>query len=215
MTMEEPVKRYTAIGRDRFIFAVLLFLLLLLSLSAVSIQAQEFPQNQRGSWDISPFFAAETGEETTNSFSQAQIWTAGIFFGRVLTGEAGQGWLRGNLEYGFDALPLFVQTRIQTVYGVGFDPVILRWNSSHHPSRLAPYIELSGGGVATTKNLPPGDTSTFNFMAKGGGGIYVHTRKRQAVDIACRWSHVSNANLGVENPEFNGVQVSVGYHWFK
>lgn len=191
-----------------------LFLVAALSFSA-SLYGQELPQNQKGRWDISPFLAAETGEETTNSFSQAQIWSAGIFFGKVLTAEHGKGWLRGNLEYGFDVVPLFVQTNIQKVYGGAFDPVILRWNSSRHPTRIAPYIELSGGGVATTKNLPPGDTSSFNFMAKGGGGIYVATRKKQALDISCRWSHISNANLGVRNPEFNGIQVSFGYHWFR
>jgi hypothetical protein len=182
---------------------------------AQAAPAQEFPENQKGTWDVSPWFAGATGEETTNSFAQARIWSAGVSFGRVITGETGRGWLRGNVEYGFDVVPLFVQTKFKTIHGGGFDPVILRWNSSHHTRRVVPYIELGGGGVATTANLPPGDTSSFNFMAKGGGGIYVLTRKRQSLDIACRWWHISNANLGVRNPEFNGVQVSLGYHWFK
>ena len=190
-------------------------ILLIVVLVCRAALTQDFPENQRGTWDISPWVAGATGEETTNSFAQAQIWSAGVFFGRVLTGEAGKGWLRGNLEYGFDVVPLFVQTRSQTVHGGGFDPLILRWNSSYHTRRVAPYIELGGGGVATTANFPAGDTSSFNFVARGGGGGHVFTRKRQSVDIGCRWWHISNANLGVRNPEFNGVQVSLGYHWFK
>lgn len=69
--------------------------------------------------------------------------------------------------------------------------------------------------MITSSNLPPGNTSKFNFTPKGGGGIYVRTRKRQSLDIGVSWSHISNANLGVDNPEFNGVQLSLAYHWFK
>jgi hypothetical protein len=38
---------------------------------------------------------------------------------------------------------------------------------------------------------------------------------RRSLDIGCRWWHISNANLGVRNPEFNGFQIILGYHWFK
>src|SRR6266849_4902604 len=41
------------------------------------------------------------------------------------------------------------------------------------------------------------------------------TQGRQSLDVGCRWLHISNANLGVRNPEFNGVEISLGYHWFK
>jgi hypothetical protein len=43
----------------------------------------------------------------------------------------------------------------------------------------------------------------------------LQTREHQAFDIGCRWSHISNANLGTENTEFNGVQVNIAYHWFR
>jgi len=166
-------------------------------------------------WDFGVWLAGETGEETTNSFAQAQIWSGGIFAGRVLTDEIGNNWRRGRLEYAFDVMPVFETYGNQRTHGIGFDPVILRWNSALHRSRISPYIELSGGGVSTPVNLPPGRTSSFNFMAKGGGGIYLETRSKQAVDIGLHWSHISNANLGAENYEFNGVQLSIAYHWFK
>jgi len=63
---------------------------------------------------------------------------------------------------------------------------------------------IGRGVVITNSNLPPGKTSNLNFMAKGGGGIYIRTRKRESLDIGFRWSHISNANLGLDNPEFNG-----------
>ena len=166
-------------------------------------------------WDFSVWIAGATGEETSNSFAQAQVLTAGVFCGRVIAGEIGSGWLRGSLEYGFDLVPLFVTSNNQNVRGGGFDPLILRWNSSLHTARVAPYVELAGGAIATTSNLPPGNTSNFNFMAKGGGGVYLFTRNRQSVDIGFQWTHISNANLGVWNPEFNGLQIRLSYHWYK
>ncbi len=187
------------------------FLFLLLVVRPVRAQSEA----DRRNWDFAVWVAGETGEENTNSFAEAQVLTAGAFVGKELTSEIGSGWRCGRFEYGISVFPLFRQFRAQSIYGGGFEPVILRWNSSLHTSHLAPYIELAGGAVRTNTNFPAGDTSNFNFTARGGGGIQVFTKRRQFLDIACRWSHISNANLGVRNTEFNGVQVSVGYHWIR
>ena len=192
------------------------FTLLLLFVSSLAFAQDDLPAARRkGSLDLSVLISAETGEELTNSFTEAQIFSAGASAGWEITGEHGGGWRRGSLEYAFDFIPVFETFGNQRTHGIGFDPVILRWNSALHSSRISPYIDLAGGGVSTPVNLPPGNTSSFNFMAKGGGGIYVRTRNRQAFDIGFRWSHISNANLGIQNPEFNGVQLSLAYHWFK
>jgi hypothetical protein len=189
--------------------------LLLLILIGSSWAQDRLPQGQNRNWDFSVWMAAATGEENTNSFAEAQILSAGVFVGKTLTGEMGGGWRRGSLEYGFGLIPIFIHFKPEKLYGGGFEPVILRWNSSLHAGRVAPYIELAGGGVRSNSNLPPGDTSNFNFTARGSGGIQIFTAKRRSLDLACRWWHISNANLGTMNPEFNGVQVSLGYHWFK
>jgi hypothetical protein len=191
------------------------FVLFLLLVSSVAFTQDMPAARQRGSLDLSVWTSAETGEELTNSFTEAQIFSVGASAGWEITGKHGSGWRRGSLEYAFDFVPLFETFGNQRTHGIGFDPVILRWNSALHSSRISPYIDLAGGGVSTPVNLPPGNTSSFNFMAKGGGGIYLRMRKRQAFDIGFRWSHISNANLGVQNPEFNGVRLSVAYHWFK
>jgi Lipid A 3-O-deacylase (PagL) len=191
-------------------------LLVFVILASRFTSSQNLPlDKQNANWDFSVWVAGETGEETTNSFAQAQVWTAGVFAGRVVTDEVGTSWRRGRLEYAVDFVPVFETYGDQRTHGIGFDPVILRWNSALHTSRISPYIELSGGGVWTPVNLPPGRTSNFNFMAKGGGGMYLRTRPRQAFDLGLHWSHISNANLGADNYEFNGVQLSVAYHWFR
>ena len=173
------------------------------------------PATENPKWDFAVWAATETGEETTNSFTEAQIASAGIFVGRILTADHGRSWSRGQFEYAADLMPLFVTSGNQHVHGFGFDPVILRWNSAVHTARCSPYIELAGGAVFTNANLPPGNTSSFNFTPKGGGGVYVRTRPRQYLDLGLRWSHISNANLGVDNYEFNGIQFTIAYHWLK
>lgn len=189
---------------------------LVLLFAACSADGQNSsPAPQKGNWDLSVWVAGETGEELTNSLTESQILTAGVFLGKAITDEHGKGWRRGSFEYAIDVVPIFETYGNQHVHGFGFDPVILRWNSALHTAHVSPYIELAGGGIFTNANLPPENTSSFNFTPKGGGGIYLRTRQRQALDIGVRWSHISNANLGVQNPEFNGVQVSIAYHWFK
>jgi lipid A 3-O-deacylase len=190
---------------------------LTLLFAACAAPAQQYPLSiaQKGNWDINLWIAGATGEEKTNSFTEARIRTAGVFVGKVLTQDGGRGWLRGNLEYGVDFIPLFATSKTQRVKGGGFEPIVVRWNSSHHFGPVVPYIELAGGGVFTTANVPPGKTSTVNFTARAGGGIHIIARDHQSLDLGCRWTHLSNANLGAVNPQFNGVQLTLGYHWFK
>jgi Lipid A 3-O-deacylase (PagL) len=193
----------------------MVFVCLLFCAFLVPSQAQVATESQPRTWDISVWGAAATGEENTNSFAEAQIVSAGVFLGRRLTDEIGSGWRAGRLEVGFDVAPVFLQFSPRRVHGLGFDPIILRWSSSLHRGRAVPFIELGGGGVHSNVNFPSGDTSTFNFMARGGGGILISTRRAHALELGCRWWHISNANLGNQNPEFNSIQVSVGWHWYK
>jgi len=128
---------------------------LLVALSSASAQDGS-PESQNHNWDLNIWGAVATGEEHLNSFSEAQILTAGFFVGRTMTGQIGAGSRRGSFEYGVDFMPVFLHFRPQRVYGGGLDPVILRWNSSLHIGRAAPYIELGGGAVRTSSKPPFG-----------------------------------------------------------
>ena len=189
--------------------------LLVIFLPAATCLPAQTQNTKAPNWDISVWAAGSTGEENTNSFSETQILSAGVYVGRMLTDEIGSAWRRGRFEYGFDITPVFVQFTPQRIYGMAFDPVVFRWHSGLRRGRAAPFLELGGGAVHTTTNFPIGDTSTFNFIARGGGGVQIATTPKQAFEIGCRWWHISNANLGARNPEFNGIQVRLGYHWLK
>jgi hypothetical protein len=172
------------------------------------------PRTANRDWDLSICVGIATGEENTNSFAESQILSAGSFVGRTLKRNAGHGWWQGDLEYGFSVSPVFFQLRPQHLHGIAFEPVILRWNSTHAFGRANPYIELAGGAVRTNLNLPAGNTSNFNFTASGGAGFYLGRQARRW-DVGARWVHVSNANLGIQNPEFNGIEVRLAYHWYR
>jgi lipid A 3-O-deacylase len=199
----------------RIFFWFWVSILLLILVHPLCAQQGTLPETQRRNWDLSVWAAGATGEENTDSFAEAQTLTAGFFVGKELTADIGHGWMRGRFEFGFDVIPIFRQFRPQSVYGGGFEPVILRWNSSLHAGRVAPFIELAGGGLITNANLPAGDTSNFNFTARGGAGIQIFAHRRTFTEIGCRWDHISNANLGERNPEFNGIQVNVAFHWIR
>src|SRR6185369_12407848 len=166
-------------------------LMLAPALLTCSAQAQNHPEASTPKWDFSVFAAGATGEENTNAFSEAQILVAGVLVGRS-TREMGRSWLRGRFEYAADFIPLFVQFAPHRISGTAFDPIILRWNLSFD-RRVSPFAELGGGGLHTRLNFPAGDSSTFNFIARGGGGILIATRHGQAIELACRWWHISNA----------------------
>ena len=210
MLSPDAIVRKT-ISRSREILRIIALVLL-----AGGAEAQQVaPEWQSRNWDVGVFLAGATGEENTNSFSEAQILGGGVSVGRALIENLGQGWRRGQLEWAADFLPLFLPLTPERIYGIGFDPIILRWNSTAGQGRIWPFLELGGGGLHTNQNLPPGDTSTFNFMVRGGGGVRVAMGRAQALEIGARWLHISNANLGNRNPEFNGIQVSLGWHWFR
>jgi hypothetical protein len=188
-------------------------LLLVATMASAMVYAQA-SEAENHKWDFSLWASGATGEEATNAFSEAQILTAGLYVGRAIAAEVGKSWYRGTFDYGFDIAPLFIQFQPQRVHGTAFDPLIFRWHSSLR-GKIAPFLELGGGAVHTTSNFPSGDTSSFNFLARGGGGVLISTRQTQAFEVACRWWHISNANLGTRNPEFNGLQIGLGYHWTK
>src|ERR1700733_9980966 len=107
--------------------------------AASSACAQNTPPTHHENWDFSVWVAGEIGEELTNSFSESQIWSAGIFIGRMITGERLNSWRRGRLEYAADFMPVFETYGNQHVHGYGFEPVIFRWNSTLHAARISPY----------------------------------------------------------------------------
>lgn len=148
------------------------------------------------------------GHSVPGGTSSTGMWNLGLRYGWILTRPHGPGFLKGRFEYAVDAVPVFMvfQPR-NTVYGGGVNPLNLKWNFATRGGPV-PYIELSGGTLFTTHDVPPG-TSNVNFTSGAALGVHF-LRLDHYWSVEVRYMHISNAGLATPNPGINTVQVRLG-----
>src|ERR1700730_11795559 len=146
-----------------------LFLTLFLTLlvSASSAVAQDRPEE--GGHELQVWTGG--GRSVPGGTKDTSIWNAGVRYGWILTAPHGPGFLNGRFEYAVDAVPAFVvfQPR-NTVYGVGINPLGLKWIFATR-SDVQPYLELGGGALFTSHEVPSG-TSNVNFTPSAAFGMH-------------------------------------------
>jgi len=148
------------------------------------------------------------GHSVPGGTSQTGIFDAGLRYGWVLTGAHLPGFLRGRFEYAVDAVPAYLIFQpANTAYGVGFNPLGLKWNFERR-GRLLPYFEL-GGGVLFSNHDVPEYTNGVNFTPSAALGTHVLGAKYNW-SLELRYLHISNAGLATPNPGLNTVEVRVG-----
>ena len=148
------------------------------------------------------------GHSVSGGRGETGVFNAGLRYGWILTDAHLPGFLRGRFEYAVDAVPvILVFQPTNTAYGVGFDPLGLKWNFERH-GHISPYLELTGGTVFTNHNVPTG-TNTVNFMDQAALGLHILGAKHN-VSLELRYMHISNAGLATPNPGINTVQVRLG-----
>ena len=180
-------------------------LTLLFSLSALGQTPEE------GAREVQVWTSA--GHSVPGGRGDTGIWNAGLRYGWVLTYPHGPGFLKGRFEYAIDAVPAYLIFQPKnTAYGVGLNPVNLKWNFATR-GQVAPYLELSAGTLFTTAKVPP-QTSGVNFTS----GLALGTHflgKQNAWAIEARYLHISNAGLGDLNPGINTFEVRLGFGRFR
>lgn len=161
------------------------------------------------------------GHGTNGRFQDTSVANVGLRYGWVLTNPHLPGFLKGSFEYAVDAVPVFIVHQptpasaiapgsgdgTGTAYGAGVNPVNFKWNFATKGS-WTPYVELSGGTLFTSANVPPG-TSQINFTS--GGALGFAHRGSSVVSVDLRFMHISNAGLTVPNPGINTVQLRFGW----
>jgi lipid A 3-O-deacylase len=149
------------------------------------------------------------GHSVSGGRGNTGAFNAGLRYGWILTGPHLPGLLRGRFEYAVDAVPAFLVFQpTNTAFGVGFDPLGLKWNFERH-GRFSPYLELCGGTVFTNHSVPTG-TNTVNFTDQAALGMHI-LGARHNVSLELRYMHISNAGLATPNPGINTVQVRLGF----
>jgi lipid A 3-O-deacylase len=184
-----------------------LWVLLVLGASTL-VLAQAAPE--KGGNEIQVW--AGGGHSVSGGRGDTGVFNAGLRYGWILTDEHLPGFLRGRFEYALDTVPLFLAFQpANTAYGIGFDPLGLKWNFQRH-GRISPFLELTGGVLFSTHDIPPG-TNTVNFMDQAALGMHILGEKHN-VSLELRYMHISNAGLATPNPGVNTVQVRLGFGKF-
>lgn len=151
------------------------------------------------------------GHSVSGGTSNTGVWNVGLRYGWILTAPHGPGFLNGRFEYAVDAVPAFVVFQPKnTAYGAGVNPVGLKWIFATR-GNAQPYMELGGGTLFTSHEVPSG-TSSVNFTP--GAAFGVHFLGEHAWTVELRYMHISNAGLSSPNPGINTVQVRVGFGKF-
>lgn len=153
------------------------------------------------------------GHSVAGGTGQIGLWNLGVRYGWILTRPYGPGFLKGRFEYAVDAVPAFVVFQpANTAYGVGLNPINLKWNFATR-GKVVPYVELGGGTLFTTHDVPTG-TSGINFTSGLALGTHV-LGDRWNWSLEVRYMHISNAGLTEPNPGINTVQVRLGLGKFR
>ena len=98
--------------------------------------------------------------------------------------------------------------------GVGGSPIGAQVNFVHY-RHVDPFL-TSGGGFLYFNHRMFGTTQQFNFTAQLGGGVQLFTSSRRtAIDLGYRYHHISNANLGNQNPGLDSHMLFVGLSLFR
>jgi hypothetical protein len=191
--------------RTHKFFLLSLFLIITVTfLIATPVWAQDGPEeggNEVQIW-------AGGGHSVPGGTQHTGVFDAGLRYGWVITGPHWPGILRGRFEYAVDAVPVYLIFQpANTAYGVGFNPLGLKWNLERR-GRLSPYLELGGGAMFSNHNVPT-FTNNVNFTPSAAFGTHILGEKYNW-SVELRYLHISSAGLGNYNPGINTVQVRMG-----
>jgi hypothetical protein len=198
------MKRTNGLNRASLVFSFLVFSFVILT--AGMGFGQDEPDPEQGGHEVQVW--AGGGHSVPGGTSHTGIFNMGLRYGWVITGPHLPGLLRGRFEYAVDAEPAYLIFQpANTAYGVGFNPLGLKWNFERR-GRVSPYFELSGGTLFSDHNVPA-NTNPVNFTSAAALGTHVLGAKYNW-SVELRYLHISNAGLAVPNPGLNTVQVRVG-----
>ena len=142
-------------------------------------------------WEYGVLF--QGGKGVTDDRDDFKFFLAGGHVGKVLTGQIGQGYVRGNFEYAAEVFPYWqsatptfqrrscVATAVVNVvscslpytvggtfHGATITPIILRWNFTHG-HRVMPWAQAAGGVLWTNHKYPAYGEGPVNLVNDGPG----------------------------------------------
>ena len=178
-------------------------------LDAPRLAAQAGPENSSREWQI----WTGGGHAINGSQSGTSVWNLGLRYGMILTAPHGPGFLRGQLEYAVDVVPVWViAQKTNTAYGGSVDPFAFKWIFSSS-KKVKPFVQIEGGALFTNTKVPEG-ASQINFTTSGGiGAHFLGSKHNFSAEV--RFQHISDASMTNYNPGINTIQVRIGFGAFR
>ncbi len=131
-----------------------------------------------------------------------------VGWARELTRDLKLIGIRGRFAWGVEATPIFAQFEPSPIYGVGFAPVVWRWNFPPQPpgrrSRSCRWADC--GRPSRFPRTPAAPIS-----ARIGAAACGWPRGAHAILLAYRFQHFSNGNQLGSNPGVNSHVVLAGW----
>ena len=129
----------------------------------------------------------------------------------MLTDADAGGWLRGNWEISLEAMGGEVFSG-KGSYIVG-GTLWFRYNFVQPNWRVVPYLQAGGGAEALDmdRNLIG---ETFNFNLDVAAGMRCFVARNWALDLECRYQHLSNAKISNHDIGINAVGPMIGVSYF-
>jgi hypothetical protein len=104
----------------------------------------------------------------------------------------GKVWDDPGLVYGFGATPAGMQAYLRA------------------SERVSWFLSTSGGAAWFTRDMPVPDARRLNFLVDLGGGIRIANESGSAFIAGLKFHHMSNGNLGRQNPGIDGNVLYAG-----
>ncbi|MGH9161368.1 MAG: acyloxyacyl hydrolase [Vicinamibacteraceae bacterium] len=152
-------------------------------------------------------------DDVTGQAPATRLALSAFQWSRVLTAPHGFRPLRGQLQMGFEIVPILHAVRDQASVGFGASPLLLRWRFIGW-RHVQPYVEGLSGITRTDHALPEG-TTRFNFSSKAGIGTWLAVSEHVGLLVGYRFDHVSNASRRRVNPGLNFHEIYVGLSWIR
>jgi lipid A 3-O-deacylase len=136
---------------------------------------------------------------------------SGLQFGWMLTDAGQPAWWRGNWEVSLEAMggKVFDGKGSYIVGGT----VWFRYNFVQPNWRVVPYLQAGGGAEATDMDRKL-IGETFNFNLDVDVGMRCHLAQNWALNLECRYQHISNAKISKHDVGINAVGPMVGVSYF-
>ncbi len=197
----------------KWVFGVLIFIAVLMNASRLNagraawdnqFQSGRFEGSLGAGFFLSPFITHLKLPAVDYTLDELQL-------GYMLTDIHGPGVLRGNLEGIGEAFGgAIFRGQGNFVSGGTF---WLRYNFVPSDCRFVPYAQL-GGGVADTDLDRRIEGENFNFNLGIGAGVRWFLAPRCAVDLECRYQHISNGGLSRRNVGINACGPVLSFSYF-